>query len=308
MKRATLKLAAAALVAVACALSLPSCSAPAQQGRRRIVVTYSALGSLVKDLAGDYFDIVVSIPNGLDPHEWEPSAKDIEAIGKAALVVENGLGLEEGMQKALAEARKSGVKIFTASDHIMVRTVGNGEGIPSGDPDQAIGAEDPHLWTDPVVMQAVVDALADELQSDFKLDLSKRRADLDARLSALDGEIAAEAAKLPPERRVLVTGHESMGYFAQRYGFRLVGAVVPSLSSQAESSASELAALKRTIAENHVRVVFSELGENPKVAESLAKESKVTLIELTTHALPKDGDYFAFERGLALTITGALGK
>lgn len=299
---------AVALLAAAALLGLGSCAPRAAGGKKTIVVTYSVLGSAVKALVGDAFDVVVSIPDGLDPHDWEPSAKDIETLNRAGLVVENGLGLEEGMQKALDEARKSGVKMFTASDHIMVRTVGKGEGIPSGDPDQALGAEDPHLWTDPVSVQAVIDALADEILADFKIDLSKRRAELDGSFVALDAQIAAEVAKIPEERRVLVTGHESMGYFAQRYGFRLVGAVVPSLSSQAESSAAQLSALKSLIAANRVSVIFTELGENPKVAEALARESKAEPVQLTTHALPKGGDYFDFERGLALTIAGALSR
>lgn len=299
---------AVALLAAAALLGLGSCAPRAAGGKKTIVVTYSVLGSAVKALVGDAFDVVVSIPDGLDPHDWEPSAKDIETLNRAGLVVENGLGLEEGMQKALDEARKSGVKMFTASDHIMVRTVGKGEGIPSGDPDQALGAEDPHLWTDPVSVQAVIDALADEILADFKIDLSKRRAELDGSFVALDAQIAAEVAKIPEERRVLVTGHESMGYFAQRYGFRLVGAVVPSLSSQAESSAAQLSALKSLIAANRVSVIFTELGENPKVAEALARESKAEPVQLTTHALPKGGDYFDFERGLVLTIAGALSR
>jgi zinc/manganese transport system substrate-binding protein len=305
MKNAT-RWAASALLAAACLMPLVSCSKAAASGKKTIVVTYSILGSAVKDLVGDSFDVVVSIPNGIDPHEWEPSAKDIEAIDKAALVVENGLGLEEGMARALDEARRSGVRFFTASDHVVVRTVRKGEGIPSGDPDQAVGAEDPHLWTDPETMQAIVDALADELKSDFRIDLSRRQADLDKRFVDLDAEIAASVERIPQAARVLVTGHESMGYFAERYGFKLVGAVVPGLSSQAESSASELAGLGKLIAENHVSVIFTELSENAKVAEALAKESKATCVPLVTHALPKDGDYFAFARGLAGTITGAL--
>lgn len=300
--------AAAALLLVVAALSLGSCTGNARGGKKTIVVTYSILGSAVKDLVGDAFDVVVSIPDGLDPHEWEPSAKDIETINKATLVVENGLGLEEGMENALSQARKAGVKIFTASDHITVRTVGEGEGIPSGDPDQAVGARDPHLWTDPVTMKAVVDALADYIKADFGVDLSKRRDDLDSRLTALDAEIAASVSNIPEGSRKLVTGHESMGYFAQRYGFKLVGAVVPSLSSQAESSAKELVELKKLIAANGVNVIFTELGENPKVAQALASEAKVEAIPLTTHSLPKDGGYAEFIRGLASTITGALAK
>jgi zinc/manganese transport system substrate-binding protein len=307
MKR-TGKGAAALLLAAVAALGLGSCVARAPAGRKTLVVTYSILGSVVKELAGEAFEVSVLIPDGLDPHEWEPSARDIEKINRASLVVENGLGLEGGLEKALGQARQAGVKFFTASDHVMVRIVGKGEGIPSGDADQAAGAQDPHLWTDPVTVQAIVDSLAEEIHADFGVDLRARRAALDARLAALDAEVAAQVAKLPESRRTLVTGHESMGYFAQRYGFRLVGAVVPSLSSQAESSAAGLAALKALIAANGVRVVFTELGGNPKVAQALASDARAEAVPLTTHSLPPDGSYPGFIRLLAATITGALAK
>jgi zinc/manganese transport system substrate-binding protein len=307
MRRAV-KAGAALLLGAAVLLGLGGCAARAAGGKRTIVVTYSILGSAVKELAGDAFQVEVAIPDGLDPHEWEPSARDIERINRASLVVENGLGLEGGMEKALGQARAAGVKFFTASDHVMVRTVGKGEGVPSGDADQAAGAEDPHLWTDPVTVQAIIDALAEEIKADFGVDLSVRRADLDARLVALDAEVAGLVGKLPPDRRRLVTGHESMGYFAQRYGFKLVGAAVPSLSSQAESSAAGLAALEALIAANGVKVIFTELGQNPKVAKALASDAKVLAVPLATHSLPPDGSYQGFIRGLAATITGALGK
>jgi zinc/manganese transport system substrate-binding protein len=298
----------ATVLSSALALAFPSCVRKAGAGKKTVVVTYSILGSVVKELVGDSFDVIVSIPDGLDPHEWEPSAKDIEAIDRADLVVENGLGLEEGMTKALDAARKAEVKVFTATDHVAVRTVGAGEGVPSGDPDQSLGAEDPHIWTDPVTMRAVADALADEIQADFKVDLSKRREELDARYDELDAEVSAAVAKLPPEKRKLVTGHESMGYFAQRYGFKLVGALIPSLSSQAESSAAGIVALKKLVAAAGVGVIFTEASENPKVALALAEEAKVRTVPLATHALPKGGDYAAFVRGLSATVTGALAQ
>jgi zinc/manganese transport system substrate-binding protein len=298
----------ATVFASALAVAFPSCVRKAGSGKRTIVVTYSVLGSVVKELVGDSFEVKVSIPNGLDPHDWEPSAKDIEAIDRADLVVENGLGLEEGMTKALDAARKAGVRVFTASDHVAVRTVGAGEGIPSGDPDQSVGAEDPHIWTDPVTMRAVADALAEEIKADFGLDLAKRQADLDARYDELDAEVAASVGKLPAERRKLVTGHESRGYFAQRYGFKLVGALVPSLSSQAESTAAGLVALKKLVAAEGVKVVFTETSENPKVALALAAEAGASSVPLATHALPEGGDYAAFVRGLASTVAGALAR
>lgn len=307
MKR-ILRLAKPMLVLLLSLLILAACAPRTQAGKKTIVVTYSILGSVVKDLVGDSFDIVVAIPDGMDPHEWEPSAKDIETINKAALIVENGLGLEGGMEKTLEEARRAGVRFFTASDHVTVRTVGEGEGIPSGDPDQAAGAKDPHIWTDPLTMKAVVDALADELKDDFKVDLSRRRSDLDSRLMELDAEVAASVARIPEVKRRLVTGHESMGYFAKRYGFKLVGAVVPSLSSQSESSAAELVALKRLIAENGVGVLFTEQSENSTVAQALAQEAKAESVPLITHSLPRGGGYQEFINGLATTISGALAK
>ena len=323
MKKGFIGLVGALLLLVAVLLSLASCgdsagkgsgkgarrgAAPAKSGVKTIVATYSILGSVVKDLVGDAFDVVVLIPDGIDPHEWEPSARDIETVGKASLVVENGLGLEEGMNNALAQARAAGTRFFTATDHITVRRVGTGQGLPTGDPDQATGAQDPHFWTDPASMRMVAGALADYIKANLGVDLSLRRADLDSRLSALDTEIAASVSTIPQARRRLVTGHESLGYFAQRYGFTLVGAVVPSLSSQAETAAGELVGLKRLIAANGVSVIFTELGGNPKVARVLADEAKVTAVPLTTHALPKNGGYADFVRGLASVITGALAR
>jgi zinc/manganese transport system substrate-binding protein len=274
--------------------------------RRTIVATTSILQALARDLAGDGLDVKVAIPNGLDPHEWEPSARDVEALVRADLVVASGLGLEAGMQRALEQARRGGTRIFTAADHVVVRKVGRGEGNASGDPDQAVGAPDPHFWTDPVALKSVARALAAELRSDFGMDLSGRLDDLERRLDAVDAEVRSAVAGIPPERRLLVTGHESLGYFAQRYGFRLVGAVVPGLSSQAESSAAGIAGLKALIARNRVRVLFTELGTPRRVAEVLAGETGVKVVPLATHQVPADGSCITFLRDLATTITDNL--
>ena len=288
---------------------LASCQQGVQsvdRSKKTVVVTYSILGSVVKELAGDSANVVVMMPNGADPHEWEPSAKDIEILNRADLIVQNGIELEGGMQKTLEEARGSGVKFFTASEHITIRRVGAGEGIPSGDPDQAIGAEDPHLWTDPLIMKDVVAALASQLKSDLAIDVDSRSRDLQTRLVSLNDEISAMASTLPQENRKLVTGHESMGYFAQRYGFKLVGAIIPSITTEAEVSASDLVALKKLIEENNVKAIFTELGTSPAVANAIGKETGVKVVELTTHSLPADGSYFTFERNLAKVIVDGL--
>jgi zinc/manganese transport system substrate-binding protein len=261
---------------------------------------------MVTELVGDQANVIVPMPNGQDPHEWEPSAKDIETIMNADLLVQNGLGLEGGMEKTLEQAKEQGVRIFIASDYIVVRKVGLGEGIPSGDPDQAVGASDPHLWMDPLTMKMVMQALSVQLKTDLGIDVSAREKDLGNRLDSSNSEIEAQVAILPDANRKLVTGHESMGYFAQRYGFKLVGAIVPSLTSQAEVSASDLAALKKLIQENQVKAIFTELGTPKAVSEAIGKEIGVQVIELTTHSLPPDGSYFTFLRNLTQVIVESL--
>ncbi len=300
----------ASMVLSACqsglAASAANAGTPGANGKKTIVVTYSILGSLVQDLVGDQAKVIISMPNGQDPHEWEPSAKDIETLTHADLIVQNGLGLEGGMEKALAQAQADGVKFFTASDAITVRHVGAGEGIPSGDPDQAVGAADPHIWTDPLTMEAVISALAGQLNSQFGLDVSASAKDLTTRLENLNGEITDMVSSLPEADRKLVTGHESLGYFAQRYGFKLVGAIIPSLTSQAQVSASDMADLKTLIEQNQVKAIFTELGTPSAVSDAIGSETGVKVIQLTTHSLPANGDYFDFERGLASTIVNGL--
>jgi zinc/manganese transport system substrate-binding protein len=273
---------------------------------KSIVVTYSVMGALVKELVGSKARVTVSIPNGLDPHEWEPSAKDIEAINNADLIIRNGLGLEGGLEKTLETAKNRGVKIFTAADYITVRHVGPGEGIPSDDPDQAIGAEDPHLWTDPIAMKNVVGAMENVLMRELDINVSGQAANLKSQLDSLDKQIADMVKAVPENERKLVTGHESMGYFAQRYGFKLVGVIIPSLSSQAAVSAADLADLKKAIQDNQVKVIFTELGTSASVAEAIGKETGASVIELATHTVPADGSYFTFLDNLAQTIVNGL--
>lgn len=299
-------LVAAALLTVALAACGGSSDGAANDGKPSIVVTYSVLGSIVSELVGDQAAVTVIMPNGIDPHEYQASAKDVEAIMEADLVVENGLALEEGLEGALAQAKEAGVETFTASDHIEIRTVGEGEAAEPDDPDQQPGAQDPHLWMDPENMKAVVTALAPVLASTVGLDLAGRAADLAARLDELDAKNEEILAAVPAEHRKLVTGHESMGYFARRYGFDLVGAIIPSLSSQAQVSASELADLKSKIEEQGVPAIFTELGTPPEVAKAIGDETGVDVIEIATHNLPDDGSYFTFMEDVSEKVANGL--
>ena len=302
MRTAVLLVTITALILAACQAASP----PPQDAKKTIVVTYSILGALVKDLVSTDANVIVLVPNGQDPHEWEPSARDIETLNKADLVVQNGLGLEGGLQKTLTLAMQQGVKSFSASDHITIRKVGQGEGIPSGGTDQTVGASDPHLWADPLSMKQVVVALADSLKTDLGLDETTRAQQLESQLDGLNSEIMSTVGSLADTQRKLVTGHDSLGYFADRYGFKLVGAIIPSLTSQAEVSAADLAALKTLIESNQVKAIFTELGTPPAIAQAIGQETGVKVVQLTTHILPADGSYFTFMRDLAQTIVDNL--
>lgn len=298
MRKAIYIIIIASLLIAGCQPTSPA----AQGGKKTIVVTYSILGALVKDLLGNQANVIVLIPNGQDPHEWEPSAKDIETLMKADLIVQNGLDLEGGLEKTLSQAASAGVMSFIASDYITVRKVGQGEGIPNADADQNVGASDPHLWTDPLTMNQVMLAFSDQIKTNLGLDLSSQAQDLASQLDSLNSEITTLVDSLPEGNRKLVTGHESLGYFAQRYGFKLVGAIIPSLNSQAEVSAADLAALKTLIQDNQVKAIFSEIGTPVAISDAIGRETGVKVVELSTHFLPSDGSYFTFMRDLAQTI------
>lgn len=267
----------------------------------RIVVTTTVLGAVVRDLVGDRATVDVLMPNGVDPHEFQPSAKDASRLQDAALIVTNGLGLEESLEDPLQQAEAAGVPVFVAGDHVDVRTFGEGEVTDDG-----TGADDPHFWMDPVQIARVVAALAPALKDATGLDTSASATSLGERLSNLSGELAAQAAMIPKINRKLVTGHESMGYFARAYRFTLVGAIIPSLSSQAQPSAGELAKLRAQIAAEKVPAIFTEIGTPAAVAEAVADETGVTVVEVASHTLPDDGSYFTFMRDVMARVAEGL--
>ena len=295
----------ASVAVVACGGGESSTSAD----RPIVVVTYSILGAVVSDVVGDAADVVVLMPNGIDPHEWEPSAKDIELLNNADLIVSNGLDLEGNVMEAIEAAEKDGVAVFHATDHIEVIEFGAGGHHDDEEVVQEDGAEhgdgDPHFWTSPVEMAAVVEALGVAL-ADIGIDTGDRAAMTKESLLNTDQEVRDLIADIPAESRILVTGHESLGYFAHEYEFEVVGAVIPSLSSEAEASAGDLATLKETIADEGVSVIFTEMGTSPDVVEALADEAQVSVVELSTHFLPEDGTYKTFILQLASMISVAL--
>lgn len=258
-----------------------------------VVVTYAVLGDLVADLVGDEARVRVVVPNGQDPHHHSPSAREVEALRNARFVVANGLDLEEGMLDALDAVAEVGVPVFNVSDHVQVRQVGDGAG-------------DPHVWLDPTTMAEMVPALAAALGDALGVDLGPSATALVDQLVALDAEVREILDPIGVGECRLVTGHESLGYFADRFGCEVIAAVVPSLSSSAEASARDLAVLRELVVREGARAIFTELGTSTDLAEQIAAEADVPLVELATHLLPGDTGYAGFMRRLAGDIAGAL--
>ena len=261
-----------------------------------VVVTYSVLGNIVEQLVGDAATVTTLIPDGQDPHEFEPSAKDIESLNNANIVVSNGLDFEEGLEETLNNVKTAGVNVFMAGDYITVRELSKEE--------HDHGAFDPHLWLSPAAMLEMLPELSEAIGTAIGADLSVQLETLSAELTALDTQIQEIIGGVKCE---LVSGHDEMGYFADRYGCEVIGAVIPSLSTTSESSAGELADLKAEIETHGVPAIFTGLGTSPAVAEQLASELGVKAVTLSTHFLDGAATYQEFMMRMTNQIAEALG-
>lgn len=274
-----------------------------------VVVTYSVLGVVVAQLVGDKAVVNVLIPDGQDPHEFQPSAKDIETLNNAAIIVSNGLDFEEGLEDTLKNAIDSGNKVFMAGEHITVLMTEEGDDHadePSdeqeGDDDH--GGGDPHLWLSPANMLEMLPALTSALSDALDIDLADSATSLTSDLEELDKEIEQIISGIGECK--LVSGHDEMGYFAKRYGCEVIGAIVPSFSSTSEATAGELADIQELIQQYKVPAIFTGLGTNPDIANQLAKELGVKAVTLSTHFLDGAANYQEFMLRMVNQIAEAL--
>ncbi|GAA2170846.1 metal ABC transporter substrate-binding protein [Agrococcus versicolor] len=282
MRRTARTLAAIASAALA-AGALAAC-APASEGPR-IVVTTNILGDVVDALVGDQVEVATLMPPNSDPHSFEISAQQAAAMEGADLVVANGLGLEEGLTQHVEAAEAAGVPIVEAGDAVDVLEYAT----------EDASGPDPHWWTDPTQMRSVVDALEAELAEHVDgIDVAGLAEAADAYradVEALDADLAAAFETLGPERRVLVTNHHVFGYLAERYDFRIVGAVIPGGSTLAAPSASDLDELADAIREAAVPVLFAESSQPDRLIQVLAEEAglDVRVESLFTESLTEPG-------------------
>ncbi|MBD8658614.1 zinc ABC transporter substrate-binding protein [Frigoribacterium sp. CFBP 8754] len=281
----------AAAVAAGALLAAAGCTAagPGTAGtgdRPRVVVTTNILGDVVGELVGDQVDVVTLMPPGADPHSVEISAREAAEMLDADLVVSNGLGLEEGLQQHVDAAGAAGVPVVEAGD--LIEPLAYVDGDAEGEPD-------PHLWTDTGRVLDVVDGLEPVLATEvdgIDVDrLTAATASYRAQLETLDAELTATFAAIPAERRALVTNHHVFGYLAERWGFRVVGAVLPSGTTLAAPSASDLADLTDAIEEAGVATIFADSSQPDRLVQVLADEADVDVevVALHTESLSAPG-------------------
>ena len=236
----------------------------------RVVATTIQITALTRAVGGENLQVKGLIPAGADPHEFEPTPSDLVAVEGADLILRHGLGLDDWLDRTLKAGKKANVV-----------TVTRGLQLRQGEEDGK-KVTDPHVWHDPANAKRMVDnitAALDRADPANKATYDANALAYKKRLDEARAQVQAILNAIPAADRKLVTNHDALGYFAKAFGLKVVGAVIPSVSTQAEPSAAETAKLLETIRREKVKAIFAESNVNPKLAATLAKEAGVKIVE-----------------------------
>lgn len=302
--------------AVGCCLLAAACgsdSSSADGGDATVVATTAVMGDVVENMVGDLATVEVLMPRGADPHDFSPSARQAVTMNEADLLVTNGGGLEGGLGDAIDTAADDGVPVFAAIDHVDTLVPEDGHAEDDGHDHDV----DPHFSTDVLRMAAAAEALADMLAAEVPaLDTDEFRDQADAyvsELTLLDGEVDGVIAAVPDDRRKLVTDHDVFGYFADRFGFEVVGSILPAVTTEAAPSARDLDDLAAAVSDTGVPAIFVEAGSDAGLARTVADQvGGVEVVELHGETLGEPGSdadtYVGMIRTNATRIADALAE
>ena len=291
------RLLTAALLTILLAAACQPAPAPQTGGGLKVLAVETYLADIAQNVAGERLKVEPLLPVGLDPHAFEPTPQDVAKIADSRVLIINGAGVETWLQRTLdnagASATGGGTRLLVdASKGLASRTPREGEVTEGGAP-AATGTLDPHFWLDPAKVMVYVENIRDGLsQADppGKDAYTNNAAAYTAKLKDLDAWIAEQVGQIPPPQRLLVTNHESFGYFADRYGFTIVGTILPGVSTDASPSAQQMAHLADKIKSAGVRAIFLETGNNPQLAEQIAHDTGVKVAdELLSHSITAPG-------------------
>jgi len=255
----------ALLAATACAPSTPAVG-----GRMVVVSTITPLSALVQVVGSDKIALTPLLRAGIDPHEYDPQTDDLRSVLAARVIFKNGVGLDDWLDKLI---KNSGTKA-------PVITVSQGIALRKGDAHDTAG--DPHIWHSAANAIIMLRNVRDGLAQADPANAAAYRANADAYENVLndtDAYIKQQIAAIPAAQRKLVTNHDTFGYYAERYGLTIVGTVIPSLDTNAQPSARELADLVQKIKAENVKAIFTETSINPALARQIARDAGVTIVD-----------------------------
>ena len=256
----------------------------------KVIVVESFLADIVQNVAGDRLVVETLMPEGLDPHSFEPTPRDVAKISDSDILFVNGAGFEEWLEDIIENLPADQI-VVEASAGLQSRTIEEGHSEDDGH-DHEI---DPHFWLDPNLVITYVENIRDGLigvDPQGKDLYSANAESYIQQLKDLDEYIQEKIETIPPERRLIVTNHESFGYFADRYGFKVVGTIIHSVSSGSAPSAQQMAELVDQMRASGAIAIFMETGSNPQLAEQLSTETGIKVVyDLYTHSISKaDGN------------------
>ena len=311
-------LVALALLALPPADAIELAQTPAAGEPLQVVASFSILGDLVKNVGGEAVAVTTLIGPGVDAHTYDPAPADLVVLTKADVIFENGLGFEPWLDRFFASAQPAGARVVV-TEGITPRE--------AGDDDEHEGEAQPRMAPTSMGSSILTSGTTSPTSSSWLATSAMRSwrptrtvrelyeanaAAYIAELEALDASIREQVATLPEERRKLITSHDTFGYFADAYGFEVLGTALGSLSTEAgDPSARDIATLITQIEEAGVPAIFAENVANPDLMESIAAEAGVTLAPpLYTDALGPPGSpgdtYVGMMQSNVTTIVDAL--
>lgn len=267
MKMRFLMLIAAALAG--CAVPGAGSATPGA-GLPPVLATETFLGDIAQNVAGSRLKVQTLLRPGVDPHEFQPAPQDAIKISQSQVLILNGLGYETWLTKSLEDSGSQRM--------VVVATTGL---TPNPDPSGEHPDGDPHMWMNPLKVVQYVGNIRDGLSKADPAGAPVYSANAAAyiqQLNDLNQWIETQVAPLPPQKRLLVTNHDALGYFAEAYGFKVVGAVIPSVTNEASPSAKQMADLIQTMKNTGAPAIFLDISENQKLADQIASESGAKVV------------------------------
>jgi ABC-type Zn uptake system ZnuABC Zn-binding protein ZnuA len=259
-------------------------------GPLHVVATTSIVADVVANVGGKAIELDAIIPRMTDPHGYQLTPGDLRLLHDADVVFINGLGLEEALEQSLSQLPED-IPIVSLSEGIQLREFALGRTDTDADHDpeaHAATGVDPHVWFDPLNIDVWTDNAAQSLAALDPGNAATFQANSDTyhdQLEDLHNWILTQLEEIPRTDRKLVTDHLLMGYFAQRYDFEIINALLPAFSSAASPSAQELAGIQDSIRQSGVEVIFIGITANRQIAEQMAGDTSVAVVPLYTGSL-----------------------